>query len=254
MMVSRTPLSSQISRGGVACCSNFSTWSHTGTRCLRRGRSAQSFLCSNMETSRPVLPPISLASCAFKIFERLICTRIAPHISERLCGGRVISGGAQTLWFTASSMPSSPQGDTHFLCVCAHPEGLRHVLGRSYPCPPLPGLGIWRTIANFLCSTLSQSDDVSHPWVDSGIVQGRVLSPLLFNLLVNSLAAAISRASPGVRLSSCSDFRLSNQPNADDFFLRRKKDCQSVATTTENTGPRSAHPAWRERHRQPQAR
>ena len=50
MMVSRTPPSSQISRGGVACCSNFSTWSYTGTRCRRRGRSAQSFLCSNMET------------------------------------------------------------------------------------------------------------------------------------------------------------------------------------------------------------
>ena len=50
MMVSRTPPSSQISRGGVACCSIFSTWSCTGTRCRRRGRSAQSFLCSNMET------------------------------------------------------------------------------------------------------------------------------------------------------------------------------------------------------------
>ena len=32
--------------------------------------------------------PIFLASCTFKIFERLICTRIAPHISERLNEGQ----------------------------------------------------------------------------------------------------------------------------------------------------------------------
>ena len=48
--------------------------------------------------------------------------------------------------------------------------------------------------------------DVSHPWVDSGIAQNRVLSPKLFNLSVNSLAATISE----VRLISCSDFKLSN--------------------------------------------
>ena len=56
--------------------------------------------------------------------------------------------------------------------------------------------GMWRTIANFLCGTLSQvrvRGDVSPPWVDTGIAQGCVLSPLLFNLLVNSLAAAIRR-------------------------------------------------------------
>ena len=54
--------------------------------------------------------------------------------------------------------------------------------------------GMWRTVANFLCGTLSQvrvCGDVSPPWVDTGIASGRVLSPLLFNLLVNSLAAAI---------------------------------------------------------------
>ena len=71
--------------------------------------------------------------------------------------------------------------------------------------------GMWRTIANSLCGTLSQvrvRGDVSPPWVDTWIAQGRVLSPLLFNLLVNSLAAAIRRASPGVRLVPSSDFRL----------------------------------------------
>ena len=77
--------------------------------------------------------------------------------------------------------------------------------------------GMWRTIANFLCGTLSQvraRGKVSSPWVDTGIAQGRVLSPLLFNLLVNSLAAAIRRASPAVRLLPLSDFRFTCQLHA----------------------------------------
>ena len=51
---------------------------------------------------------------------------------------------------------------------------------------------LWHLLANFLCGTLSQvrlGDSTSQPWVDSGVAQGRVLSPLLFNLLVDSLLA-----------------------------------------------------------------
>ena len=46
---------------------------------------------------------------------------------------------------------------------------------------------LWHFLANFLCGSLSQvrlGGPVSSPWVDSGIVHGRVLSPLLFNLLI----------------------------------------------------------------------
>ena len=106
-----------------------------------------------------------------------------------------------------------------------HSEGLQHVLGRSYPCPPLPGWCDWWDVAHHrelpLWHSFPGSDWFRRlpPWVDSGIAQGRVLSPLLFNLLVNSLVATISRASPGVRLSSCSDFRLSNQFFADDLVI-----------------------------------
>ena len=44
--------------------------------------------------------------------------------------------------------------------------------------------GMWLTVANFLCGTLSHvrvCEDVSPPWFDNCIAQGRVLSPLLFN-------------------------------------------------------------------------
>ena len=108
--------------------------------------------------------PISLASCAFKVFERLIHGRIAPHICNRLDDSQ---GGFR--WNADA-------------CV----YGLV---------------------------------DVSPPWVDTEIAQGRVLSPLLFNFLVNSLAAAIHRSSPGVRLVPSSDFRLTDQLYADDLVV-----------------------------------
>ena len=100
------------------------------------------------------------------------------------------------------------------------------MLGRSYPCPPLPGWCDWWDVAHhrelssvalFPRFGLVPTSPI-HGWT-LVIAQGRVLSPLLFNLLVNSLAATISRASPGVRLSSCSDFRLSNQLYADDLVI-----------------------------------
>ena len=59
--------------------------------------------------------------------------------------------------------------------------------------------GLWHLLANFLCGTLSQvrlGGSVSSPWVDSGIAQGRILSPLLFNLLVDCLPATLRSAIP----------------------------------------------------------
>ena len=55
---------------------------------------------------------------------------------------------------------------------------------------------MWKLVSQFLHGTQSQvrvGSSLSHPWFDSGIAQGRVLSPLLFNLLVNGLAAAVRR-------------------------------------------------------------
>ena len=49
--------------------------------------------------------------------------------------------------------------------------------------------------------------------------QGRVLSPLLFNLLVNSLAADIRRCCPGVRLVPASDVRFVCHLYADDVAI-----------------------------------
>ena len=61
---------------------------------------------------------------------------------------------------------------------------------------------MWKLISQFLRGTQSQvrvGSSLSHPWFDSGIAQGRVLSPLLFNLLVNDLAAAVRPSAPGAQ-------------------------------------------------------
>ena len=56
---------------------------------------------------------------------------------------------------------------------------------------------MWRLLSHFLRGTQSQvrsGASLSAPWTDTGIAQGRVLSPLLFNLLVNGLAASVRQA------------------------------------------------------------
>ena len=58
---------------------------------------------------------------------------------------------------------------------------------------------------------------LSAPWQDSGIAQGRVLSPLLFNLLIDTLASDVRQLAPGVRLLS--HHRFSNQLYADDLVV-----------------------------------
>ena len=68
---------------------------------------------------------------------------------------------------------------------------------------------LWHLLANFLCGTLSQvrlGGSVSPPWVDSGIAQGRILSPFLFNMLVDSHAATLRSAIPGVPSSLLTPF------------------------------------------------
>ena len=142
--------------------------------------------------------PISLASCAFKIFERLVHGRIAPRICSGLdeCQGGFRWGADACIYGLVDTLRL--RHDQHTFCAFVD---IRKAFDTSWVEATLVRLhqagvtgGMWRTIANFLCGTLSQvraRGEVSSPWVDTGIAQGRVLSPLLFNLLVNSLAAAI---------------------------------------------------------------
>ena len=129
---------------------------------------------------------------------------------------KVVSGGALTQWFTTSSMPFVSQGDTHFLCVCGHPEGLRHVLGRSYPCPPLPGWCDWWDVA-----TSSVALFPRFGLVPTSPIHGWTL--VLLKVACSRPCCSISwwavLQPSGVRLSSCCGFGLSNQLCADDLVI-----------------------------------
>ena len=107
--------------------------------------------------------PIALVSCAFKVFERLVHGRIASHICDRLDEGQ-----GRFRW----------EADT---CVCGLVDALllrqdthtfatfvdiRKAFDTSWIEATLVRLwdvgvtgGMWRTIANFLCGTLSQVRD-----------------------------------------------------------------------------------------------
>ena len=77
-------------------------------------------------------------------------------------------------------------------------------------------------MSNFLRHTVSQvrlGSELSDQWLDSGIAQGRVVSPLLFNLLVDGLAAEAQRASPGVLLPRSVQSRFSEQLYAGDLVF-----------------------------------
>ena len=81
---------------------------------------------------------------------------------------------------------------------------------------------LWHLLANFLCGTMSQmrlGGSVSSPWVDSGIAQGRILSPLLFNLFIDCLAVTLRSAIPGVSLAVSDSFRHVCQLYADDLVV-----------------------------------
>ena len=59
-------------------------------------------------------------------------------------------------------------------------------------------------IAHIVHGTFSQYW-IFRNWQDSGIAQNRVLSPLLFNILVDGFARAVHAACPGVSLMASWD-------------------------------------------------
>ena len=81
---------------------------------------------------------------------------------------------------------------------------------------------LWALIAQFLRHTQSQvrlGALLSEPWEDPGIAQGGVLSPLLFDLLIDGFAHAVHESAPGVRLSPNCDWRFGGELYADDLVV-----------------------------------
>ena len=130
---------------------------------------------------------ISLASCCFKIFEHLVHARIGPHISPQFdeCQGGFRWGADYLDGSLVDFLTSRSSSHTFVAFVDIHKDfdtsWVEGTLVRLFD------VGVsgqmWKLMSQFLRGTQSQvrvGSSLSQPWFDSGIAQGRVLSPLLF--------------------------------------------------------------------------
>ena len=168
---------------------------------------------------------VSLASCCLKILEHLIHMRVALFINQQL---RPSQGGFR--WGADARVGSLV---TVLMCPSAHTfetfVDIKNAFDTAWVEARLLRLHdvgvrglLWRLISNLLRCTVFQvrlGGEFSEPWPDSGIAQGRILSPLLFNLLVDGFAVATHHASPRVLLPGCVGSRFTAQLCVDDLVI-----------------------------------
>ena len=152
-------------------------------------------------------PPSVSGVFALKVLEHLIHARIAPFINRQLSesqGG--FRWGADALVGSLVNLLSM-RASTHTFVAFVDIEKAFDTSWVEATLVRLHDIGVrglvWNLLSNFLRHTVSQvwlGNELLDQWVDSGIAQGRVLSPLLFNLLVDGLAVEVQLASPGVDL------------------------------------------------------
>ena len=169
---------------------------------------------------------MSLASWCFKVLEHLIHARIAPFINRQLSESQ--SGfrwGADALVGSLVNLQTM-RASTHAFVAFVDIEKAFDTSRVEATLVRLHDIGVrgfvWNLLSNFLRHTTSQvrmGNELSDQWLDSGIAQGRVLSPLLFNLLVDGLPAEVQVASPGVHLPGNVQCRFTDHLYADDLVL-----------------------------------
>ena len=116
--------------------------------------------------------PISLASCPFKLFERLVGSHILPQLDETQGGFR---WGADALVYSLVDTLRLRQETNTFcafidICKAFDTARVEATLVRLAQVGVTSGM--WRTITNFLVGTLTHvrvGDAHSHSWVDTGI-------------------------------------------------------------------------------------
>ena len=151
--------------------------------------------------------PISLTSCVAKLFERMLLNRISPVVEPQLDNGQAgFRWGAEEQTYVLKETLHLRQRATTF---CAFID-LKNAFGTCWVDAALCRLyragitgDIWKLICDMCtnCQSCIQVHGGTSAFGDnSGLGQGRVLSPLLFNVVINSAAAAIKRACPGVSL------------------------------------------------------
>ena len=172
--------------------------------------------------------PITLLTSLTKLFERLVLRRIGPALNPILdpaqagfrWGADVQAYAlAETLRFRGSQRTWAAFVDVRKAYDIAWRDAALARLHRA----GVQGR-IWLLLDDLCASPSSQvriDGCFSASWENAeGVRQGSVLSPLLFNVLFNGVAAAVRRACPGVRLGPDLDApRVSLLLYADDIVI-----------------------------------
>ena len=142
-VVSRIPSSKPIWTAGGALCWTCSTSCSHGMSFLQHGSPAALIQFSNTDRTNPDnYGSMSLASCAFKVFEHLIHGRTALHILPRLDGAQGgFRWGADALVCSLVDESETSAGDPHFFAPLLTSER------RSTPLGLKPRSSAWLRLA-----------------------------------------------------------------------------------------------------------
>ena len=231
LIASRIHSSRSPFHGGVIFYSLSSTSSCASLLSRQLGSPAWSFQSSSAMVTPLLLTPVvpsllPLALSKFSSSSSMLVLRPTPP--------RVASVGVPTRWHSVLWTPCASTAMSTLLPRLLTSKRLLTPAGLK----PLWFVSLM-SVSRVVCGTCLQISFVapcprsvwvalSPPWVDSGMAQGRILSPLLFNLLVDSLATTLRAAIPGVPLVASDPFHHVCQHYADDlvFFTASQADLQ----------------------------
>ena len=146
--------------------------------------------------------PISLLCCGLKVFERLVLPHVNPRIDESQAGFR---WGAEEQIYTLVETLRLRARKTRLLCFVDVRKAF-DAAWRDAVRVQLAAIGVtgstWRVLDDLLgatCARVLVNGTLCEPWDErAGVRQGSALGPLLFNILLDGISAAVRAACPGV--------------------------------------------------------
>ena len=152
--------------------------------------------------------PIALLCTSLKLFERLLVNRFGTAVYASMDPAQAgFRWGADLQAYTLAEVLHL-RGRARTFCAFVDIRKAFDVTWRDAVLLRLHRAGVdgaaWALIADLLSGPRAAAlahGTLSRPWVDTnGVRQGSVLSTILFNLVIDSLAPCIRRACPGVAL------------------------------------------------------